>query len=204
LAVELFRGGKSQKVEVTPAKRPGESAETWEEHGAPPAGNDWEQMRKWIEKMHPGVEGQPPMRFRFFQPGVILPPAPGAEALPENLSITVTRSGKQPAKITVNRGKDHWEVTEKELDKLPADVRPHVERLLGRGANAGYRVYKFKDEFNYLPGAPPAGVPMPEIRSDARLEKRMEALEHRLEQMHKTLDELRSAQPEAKNSPEKR
>jgi hypothetical protein len=209
LALELFRGGKSEKVDVTPAKRPGESREAGEASGPPPGGSDWEQMRKWIEKMHPGVEGQPPMRFRFFQPGVILPsaPAPGAapgvgpEALPDNLSISITRSGKQPAKITVNRGKDHWEVSENELDKLPADVRPHVERLLGRGTHPWF------DEFYALPnlpGAPRAGVPLPEVRPDLRLEKRMEALERRLEQMRKTLDDLRSSHPEAKNTPEKK
>ena len=202
LSLGLFRGGKSQKVDITPAKRPGESREAGEEHGPPPGGGDWEQMRKWIEKMHPGVEGQPPMRFRFFQPGVILPPNPGAEALPENLSISITREGKQPAKITVNRGKDHWEVTENELDKLPADVRPHVERLLGRGPNAGY--FLFKDGLNYLPGAPRAGMPMPEVRPDVRLEKRMEVLEHRLEQMRKTLDDLRGSAPAGKSSPEKK
>jgi hypothetical protein len=212
LSLELFRGGKSEKVAVTPAKRPGENPfakrpgenPLGEAGGPPPAGSDWEQMRKWIEKMRPGIEGQPPMRFHFFQPGLILPPAPtpGAESLPENLSITITRSGKQPAKITVNRGKDHWELTEKELDKLPADVRPHVERLLGRDANVGYMLHL--DGLNYLPGPPRPGVAGPEVRSDVRLEKRMEALERRLEQVHKTLNELRGAQPEAKNSPEKK
>ena len=200
VALELFRGGKSQKVEVTPAKRPSAGREAPQSSGPPPAGSDWEQMRKWIEKMHPGVEGQPPMRFRFFQPGMILPPGSGAEALPENLSITVTRNGKQPAKITVNRGKDHWEVTENELDKLPADVRPHVERLLGHGPNAGY--FLFRDGLNYLPGAPRAGVG-PEVRPDLRLEKRMETLERRLEQMRKTLDELRGPRSEAKSAPER-
>ncbi len=202
LSLELFRGGKSQKVDVTPAKRPGEIAEAGEEHGPPLGRGDWEQMRKLIEKMHPGVEGQPPMRFRFVQPGMILPPTPGAEALPENLSITITRSGKQPAKIAVTRGKEHWEVTENDLDKLPADVRHHVGRLLGHGANAGY--FLFKDGMNCLPGAPRAGVPVPEIRPDVRLEKRMEVMERRLEQMRKTLDELRGTHPETKNAPEKK
>jgi hypothetical protein len=201
LSLELFHGGKSRKVDVTPAKRPSESREAGEAYGPLPDTNDLNQMRKWIEKeMHPGVEGQPPMRFRFFQPGVILPPNPGAEALPDNLSIAITRNGKQPAKITVNRDKDHWEVTENELDKLPADVRPHVERLLGRGTRPFDLFYASPN----LPGAPRAGILPPEGRPDVRLEKRMEALERRLEQMHKTLDDLHKSHPEAKDSPEKK
>jgi membrane-associated protease RseP (regulator of RpoE activity) len=198
LALELFRGGKSQKIEVTPAKRPSEGLEKAEPPGTPPVDGDWEQMRKWIEKVQPGLES-PPMRFRFFQPGMILPPNKGAEALPENLSISVSRSGKQPAKIAVTRGKDHWEVTENELDKLPADVRPHVERLLGRGGNAGY--FLFRDGLNYLPGGPRSGAGA-EVRPDVRLEKRLEMLERRLEQMHKALDELRGHHPEAKDAPQ--
>jgi membrane-associated protease RseP (regulator of RpoE activity) len=198
LSLELFRGGKSQKIDVTPAKRPGEIREGGEARSTLPGGGDWDQMRKLIEKMHPGAEGQPPMRFRFYQPGVIVG---GPPALPENLSISITRSGKQPAKITVNRGKDHWELTENELDKLPADVRPHVERLLGRSMHGSFDVFP---TWPNLPGAPRAGVAVPEVRPDVRLEKRLEVLERRLEQMHKTLDELRASPPAAKNPPEKK
>jgi hypothetical protein len=199
LGLELFRGGKSQKIELTPAKRPSESAEVGEEHATRPGGSEWDQMRKWIEKTHPGAAGQPPMRFFFYRPGVILPPGANTQALPENLSITITRSGKQPAKITVTRDKDHWEVTENELDKLPADVRSHVERLLGGGPNATFGL--FRGEAG-APGAPLAAVPLPEVRPDVRLEKRLEVLERRLEQMHETLDELRATHPEAKNAPQ--
>jgi membrane-associated protease RseP (regulator of RpoE activity) len=202
LTLELFRDGKSQKVEVTPAKRPSEirveEEERWNDMPLPPVGFDPEQMRKWFEKVHPDQ----PMRFFFSRPGVILPKNAGGEALPENLSIAITRSGKQPAKIVVKRDKDQWEVTEKELEKLPADVRPHVERMLGRGANAGY--FLFKDGLGNLPGPPHPGAVMPEVRPDLRLEKRMEVLERRLDQLHKTLDELRKSHPEAQSPPEKK
>jgi len=53
--------------------------------------------------------------------------------LPDNLSISVQRKGSEPARITVKRGDENWEITDKELDKLPPDVRPHVERMLGAG-----------------------------------------------------------------------
>ena len=53
--------------------------------------------------------------------------------LPGDMNINITKAGNEPAKIVVNRGNEKWEVTEKELDKLPADVRPYVEQMLGRG-----------------------------------------------------------------------
>ena len=43
------------------------------------------------------------------------------------------RSGKNPAKISVSRGDEKWNLTDQELNKLPDDVRPFVERMLGGG-----------------------------------------------------------------------
>ena len=53
------------------------------------------------------------------------------------MSIVISKEGDQPAKIVVKRGDEKWEVTEKELDKLPADVRPHVEHMFGHGGLIG-------------------------------------------------------------------
>jgi hypothetical protein len=57
------------------------------------------------------------------------PPAP----LPDNVSISISRSGKNPAKISVSRGDENWNLTDQELKKLPDDLRPFVERMLGGG-----------------------------------------------------------------------
>lgn len=51
--------------------------------------------------------------------------------VPENLSITIKKTGKQPAQITVEKGNDKWQVSEEELDNLPEDVRGHVRRMVG-------------------------------------------------------------------------
>lgn len=57
--------------------------------------------------------------------------------LPDDLSITVTRSGGEPAKITVKSKDQTHQITDAELDKLPAEVRKHVEPFLTpRNANA--------------------------------------------------------------------
>lgn len=53
-------------------------------------------------------------------------------ALPDDMQITISKQGKQPAKIAVKQGEKSWEATEDKLDKLPAEVRAHVGRMLGQ------------------------------------------------------------------------
>jgi membrane-associated protease RseP (regulator of RpoE activity) len=60
--------------------------------------------------------------------------APGP--LPDNVSISVSRSGNKPAKINVSRGDEKWDISDQELNKLPDDLRPFVERMLGGGPMA--------------------------------------------------------------------
>lgn len=133
LAVELIHCGKPKTVEATPAKRP----EEVRADGAP-ASADWDTMEKWLRGMSPGNElggARSPLRFRFVHPGMIVPQGVAvAPALPPGMSVVISKEGDQPAKIVVRRGASRWEVTEKDLDKLPADVRPHVDQMLGRGA----------------------------------------------------------------------
>ncbi len=57
--------------------------------------------------------------------------APGP--LPDNVSVSISRSGNKPAKISVSRGDEKWDITDQELNKLPDDLRPFVERMLGGG-----------------------------------------------------------------------
>ena len=49
-----------------------------------------------------------------------------------DMTVTISKQGKEPAKITVKQGDKSWEVTEDDLDQLPEEVRPHVEPMLGR------------------------------------------------------------------------
>ena len=135
LKIELLHNGKPKTVEATPAKRPEEARRP---SGEKPASADWETMQKWLQGMwsngEAGGDGQGPLQFRFIRPGAIVPgDVLVTVPLPPNMSIVISKEGDQPAKIVVKRGDEKWELTEKELDKLPADVRPHVERMLGRG-----------------------------------------------------------------------
>lgn len=199
--IELLRGGSSTTVEAKPTKRPEEALA-----GPGMPGPEWDQMRRWLERARPGEDGRPPLRFRFFHPGTILPPGSDAGTLPDNMSITIHKEGKQPAKINVTRGGEKWEVTENELDKLPADVRPHVERLLGRGPHVMADQFQF---FDFVPDWPPAATPESPAApkqaapAEGRMEKRLESLERRLDQMRKTLDEMRENRPRLRDRQEK-
>jgi len=55
------------------------------------------------------------------------------QPLPDNVSVSIVRQGNKPAKITVSRGDEKWELTDGELDKLPDDLRPMVQGMLGGG-----------------------------------------------------------------------
>jgi hypothetical protein len=56
--------------------------------------------------------------------------------LPKDLGVTIVREGNEPAKVTVKKGDKVYEITEKELDKLPEDLRPVIAPMLNTGANA--------------------------------------------------------------------
>lgn len=209
MKIELLRRGEPATVEATPAKRPAP-----DQAGPIAPGSDWEQMRKWLERMRPGEEGRPPIRFRFFHPGTILPPGAAVQPpLPEGMSIVIRKKGEQPAEIIVAQGDQKWEVNENELDKLPADVRPHVNRMLGRGPQELGGRFQF---FDFVPEwAPPLATPdmgekpspsgekVFEMPSEGRMEKRLESLERRLEQMRKSLDELRENRPRLRDRQER-
>lgn len=50
--------------------------------------------------------------------------------LPDDVTLTIVRHGSDPAKISVKKGDQSWDLTENELFKLPEDLRPHVESAL--------------------------------------------------------------------------
>jgi hypothetical protein len=192
LSLEILRSGKTTTVNVTPAKRPAEMAESLPE-GAWPGGPEWDHLRKWLEQVQPGRGGQPPMRFWHLQPGAVLPPGAAAPPIPGNLAISVTRQGQQPAKIHVARGTEQWDVTEKELDKLPADIRPHVERMLNPGARWMEVPFGFSPSPAWQPRVRVEAKPVP--APSPGVEQRLDEMTRQLEQLRKSVDDLRQRLP---------
>lgn len=123
LTLEILRGGKQLDIELAPQKRPAEFVAKGSLDMPP--GSKWHKLGKLFDQNRPGTDGRPPLRMRFMHPGMILPP------LPSGMTVTVTRKGEEPAEITVKRDGKQWKVAADELDKLPADIRPHVTRMIG-------------------------------------------------------------------------
>ncbi len=203
LKIELLRDGKPMALEATPVKRPPEARLASPE--ALPG--DWELMQRWMERMMPRGEGddrRPPMHFRFWHPGTIVPRGALAPApWPAGLSIVVRKESDEPARIVVRRGNEKWETTEPELDKLPADVRPHVERMLGRGPLGmlgGPLTFDFVPDAALPDGeidapAPPESMALP--RGDRileRIERRFDETNRRIDQLMREMEELHEGQ----------
>jgi membrane-associated protease RseP (regulator of RpoE activity) len=218
IKLEIIRDGQPKTIAVTPAKRP-------EEYRVPAAAqdSDMDAFRKWVEHMQAGggLGQNGPMQFRFFRPGVILPHgSPIHPPLPGNMSITISKTGDKPANIVVTMGDEKWEVTEKDLDKLPEKVRPYVDHMLGAGAGSVRWMPEVdgpqptpQQSFNpgqagpygsvpgvpgptpgYQPGpGPNYGPPWGNV--ERRIEKRMEEMKQRMEKLE---NELHQRHPDAK------
>jgi membrane-associated protease RseP (regulator of RpoE activity) len=196
VAFELIRKGQRQTVEVAPEKnphwRPDEDRSGQPAFKSPPY-DELDRIYQWFDRQFPGHALKPQMRLRFMHPGTILPPgAPMQPALPGTMSITIMKQGDQPTQITVTRDKETWKVDEKSIDKLPADVRPHVERML-----QGMVIMPEASgpQLDYVPdwmaprspGAPPQVGPS--IRE--RIEERMDRMNQQLQELQERMENLR-------------
>jgi len=143
-SLSLIRGGKKMSVKVTAAKRPKNKVAFNLKLDGEHLGADVHGLiGEWIhEHAARGQSGGPfrfhPFRFHVVGPGVIdhkidveaLHKAlSGAHAkMPKSLSIQINRTGEGAAEIKVTVDGKTWEVTEKNLGKLPEKVRAHVKQ----------------------------------------------------------------------------
>ncbi|MGD0517249.1 MAG: PDZ domain-containing protein [Thermoguttaceae bacterium] len=218
MKLEIIRDGQGKTIAVTPAKRPEQALLP-----VPPPESDFEALRKWIEQLQPGAGfgRQGPMQFRLIRPGVILPRgAPLHPPLPGNMSISITKTGDKPADIVVKLDEEKWEVTEKDLDKLPDKVRPFVDRMLGLATGIGPGAMRWAPEVftpspQPEPGTPPGPNPSGDPRVgqppfgpgpnlnlpplEDRIEKRLEEMKRHIEklenELHERHQDLKTPQP---------
>jgi membrane-associated protease RseP (regulator of RpoE activity) len=209
LSVSLIRGGKEQVIKVTPAKRP--TNDRWEVQLAP------QNLRTdaFLEWMPKGLDLEHPMRVEFFNPGLVVGKSYELRVgdLPKDLTISISKTGEEPAKITASRGDDKWSATEKELHTLPDDIRGHVERMLRPvPREARVRVARPRVEFtpraivtprlqmNPAPQYPPTPVaPSPAVvpQAPADVQKRLDDVNKRLDEVQKALETLLKQRAEA-------
>lgn len=194
LKVRYLRGGKQATAEVTPVERPAQMNFAW----TVPEG-DQALIQNWLERLRPGMGPYPPA-LRFFRPGMVLPPEAAAEAtLPDDMSVTISKQGKQPAKISVKQGEESWEVTEDKLDELPDAVRLPVERMLGRN-RFGVNLNLLNDDRpgprNWQELPRPRDKTPSEVHgkatddAEARYERQIEEIRAQLRQLQQAVDKL--------------
>ena len=103
------------------------------------------------------------------------------------MSISITKTGDKPADIVVKMGDEKWEVSEKDLDKLPEKVRPYVDRMLGLATSTGAGAMRWIPEMSprhFGRREPGATVNVP---PGSNLERR---IEKRLDEMMRHIDKL--------------
>jgi hypothetical protein len=190
LPLEILRHGRTTLIDVTPVKRPPQAERVTVVLEVDP-NLRYETIQKALEWLNRSQAEGTPLRLYTVRPGWMLRPGAMLWApLPANLTVSVTRQGEKPATIVVKRDDQKWEITEKELDKLPNDIRPYVERMLGRGFTLESLSLPHEKLGTGLP-APPKVVLQP------RLEKQIDEMRQRLEQTRKRLEEARKSLDEA-------
>ncbi len=178
IAVDVLRRGRRETVYIKPEERPAAAAQPQSNFGhafgegfgqgfAIPGGIEIPQdlLREF---------GDNPFAFRQFGPGVIVG-GRGAASLPNGVSVNIIKEDNQPARITVQRGEDTWEIAGDDpaaLEQLPDDVRPFVERMLNGRSLQGLRG----------PGQPV----LPEL-GEGRLRERLEHMERRMQELQERL-----------------
>jgi hypothetical protein len=171
LELKWLRGGKTLSATVTPADRPEDANAIV----VPQLGDngDMGRLRAWLERIEKGEAGEAqPFQFRFFGPGITFRHL--KEDFPADLSVQIQKSGQEPARITVRKGDSTWEITEENLNELPADIRPFVENMLKGGVTV-------------------EGIAPEELRGFGLpgFEKRFDEMNERMEKMLEELRQLR-------------
>lgn len=210
ITLEVLRHGKRDTVYITPEARPAHVAMQGggggfhgEGIGGGIEGFDGipGELRQFFGRGGGPVGGPEGFDFRQFGPGVVLGnQGVGVAQMPNGeVSINIQKDNDGPAKITVKRGDETWEVTgddAESLQALPEDLRPFVERMLRGNGPANFDVEL--PAFGNLPGGP-GGRPG---FDGERIRQRLEAMERRLEEMHKRFAppaEKAEAQPAPSN-----
>jgi membrane-associated protease RseP (regulator of RpoE activity) len=177
IAIEVLRRGQRETVYITPEERPTDAT--------PPQGNFGHAFGQDFGLPN-GAEfpqdllrefGDVPFEFRQFGPGVIVGGGGSVADLPNGVSVSITKEDNQPARITVKRGEDTWEIVGDDpasLNQLPEDLRPFVDQMLhGQSRHA-------------MSFGHPGRAISPEL-GEGRLRERLDRIERRMQELQERL-----------------
>jgi hypothetical protein len=242
ITLVIVRGGKDRKIAVAPVKRV-EATQTRAVKGhieLREAHAEFQEEIKHLEEILAKLKskaGDGTLGLWFAKPAVVESVGEARKAVdfvkdlkgefPKDLTVKITKEGDQPTKVYVKRGSQEWEVTEDKLSDLPDDVRPHVQKLLGRMLAPGFAAAatrilkvqpggKVEGELKIaplppLPPKPPTTSPVPPSPPKAPVPRlhayRVESgtaeakVEAKLDAIMKKLDQLTKEVDELKGRP---
>jgi hypothetical protein len=222
LQLMLFRKGKQQTVELTPAERPKPEETRFEASfinvDVPHQGNP-EKVQSLLHQLQEELGGGPRgMRLQMASPVVVAAEAqPGhvntfifksmeANSLPEGMTLTITKSGNKPARIEVKKGEGQvWGANENEIDTLPPEAQGLAKAAVAGMSQPNFNIALSQPHFGWagnvrftqpgMPGAPvPPGVTeLPTPAAHAELARQL-AEHHR--QLAETLTQKGDKHPE--------
>lgn len=105
----------------------------------------------------------------------------------EQLTVDVDRNGDEPAKIKVKRGSKTWDLTESDLDKLPADIRPLVESQLNGGG--GFQAL-MAPRMPQMPNRPLLHRPAVPQPKDEKVQERFNGLELQMKELKDAIESI--------------
>jgi len=177
ITLEVFRHGNRESAYLTPEERPADANVPAPNggggFGGGFGGGEFRLPDEFRGQLMERFGKNGPMEFRSFGPGVMFGEGHGVSNLPNDISISIQKEDGQPAKVTVKRGKETWEVTgddEKSLKQLPDDVRPYVEQML-HGQTMNFQ--------NFVP----PNLGQGRGREESGLRERLDQMEKRMEQL---------------------
>jgi hypothetical protein len=215
LELVLLRSHKELTVKVKPAKRPDQEVRKTETAPAPRDGIAAEigKLEEAIQSLRSRI-GNDPLGIWFAKPGVVAEARRPAE-FPKDLKVQIMKQGDMPAKIHVEHQGKEWDITEEQLGDLPEEIRGHVQTMLGKGP-FGLRM-KLPTVVPPPVAAPHPGQPVPTPPTAGprnvvppsgadpavtrlrayRVDTKDEALEAKLDQILKKLDQMENKALEA-------
>ncbi|MDZ4685907.1 MAG: PDZ domain-containing protein [Planctomycetaceae bacterium] len=154
LTLVLIRKGKSQSVNVTPVERPQPQnflVEFTDVDVAPSQVGDPKKVQILLQQLQQELGGGPQgVRMQLAAPVVVAAPpqttynagfAVVGNGLPEGMTLTITKSGNNPARIEVKKGEGQvWGANENEIDTLPPEAQGMAKAALAGMSQPNFNI----------------------------------------------------------------